>query len=299
MNLLPKQAGNRYPTSRYLVFAVKSVSGQICGQKFFAETHGGEKARKCEKNGDFASFRRSAHEAVTRSQTSRATSCATPRWVKNIEFLRLFRKWSICGQKASAELHGGDAEHHLFIVARMRENVKCEFADFLQKRGVGGDVSLYRSGSLQWGGECACGAERNNLTGWGVRDIIQAGIGIGVARLVAMVQASVTWVRRRRDMGALRVGGGAETEGAHGRTGDLSDSQRCGGNSGGVCGDLRADCAADRARAECAAGGQGAFAGGAVRGVSLSSGGQSLRQVGTGMGGAAVFAGGRGRCVPR
>ena len=197
--------GDRYPTSRYSVFSVKSVSGQICGQK------------------------------------------------------------------ASAELHGGDAEHHLFIVARMRGNVKCEFADFLQKRGVGGGGSLYRSGSLQWRGECACGAERNNLTERGVRDIIQAGIGIGVARLVAMVQASVTWVRRRRDMGALRVGGGAETEGAHGRTGDLSDSQRCGGNSGGVCGDLRADCAADRARAECAAGGQGAFAGGAVRGVSLSS----------------------------
>ena len=54
-------------------FSVKSVSGQICGQKFFAETHGGGKARKCEKNGDFASFRRSAYEAVTRSQTTRAS----------------------------------------------------------------------------------------------------------------------------------------------------------------------------------------------------------------------------------
>ena len=60
-------------------FSVKSVSGQICGQKFFAETHGGGKARKCEKNGDFESFRRSAYEAVTRSQMSRATNCATPR----------------------------------------------------------------------------------------------------------------------------------------------------------------------------------------------------------------------------
>ena len=60
-------------------FSVKSVSGQICGQKFFAETHGGGKARKRKENGDFASFRRSAYEAVTRSQTSRATSCATPR----------------------------------------------------------------------------------------------------------------------------------------------------------------------------------------------------------------------------
>ena len=49
-------------------FSVKSVSGQICGQKFFAETHGGGKARKCEKNGDFECFRRSAYEAVTRSQ---------------------------------------------------------------------------------------------------------------------------------------------------------------------------------------------------------------------------------------
>ena len=65
---LPKQAGNRYPTSRYSVFSVKSVSGQICGQKFFAGIHVGGKARKREKNGDFASFRRSAHEAVTRSQ---------------------------------------------------------------------------------------------------------------------------------------------------------------------------------------------------------------------------------------
>ena len=60
-------------------FSVKSVSGQICGQKFFAETHGNGKARKREKNGNFASFRRSAHEAVTRSQTTRATNCATPR----------------------------------------------------------------------------------------------------------------------------------------------------------------------------------------------------------------------------
>ena len=64
---------------KYSVFSVKSVSGQICGQKFFAEEHGGGKARKREKNGDFASFRRSAHEAVTRSQTSRTTNCATPR----------------------------------------------------------------------------------------------------------------------------------------------------------------------------------------------------------------------------
>ena len=39
-------------------FSVKSVSGQICGQKFFAETHGGEKARTREGNGDFASVRR-------------------------------------------------------------------------------------------------------------------------------------------------------------------------------------------------------------------------------------------------
>lgn len=60
-------------------FSVKSVSGQICGQSFFAEEHGGGKARKREKNGDFASFRRSAHEAVTRSQSRRATNCATPR----------------------------------------------------------------------------------------------------------------------------------------------------------------------------------------------------------------------------
>ena len=32
--------------------------------------------------------------AASTSQTSRATSCATPRSVKNIEFLRFFRKWS-------------------------------------------------------------------------------------------------------------------------------------------------------------------------------------------------------------
>ena len=48
--------------------------------KVFAEEHGGGKARKREKNGDFASFRRSAHEAVTRSQTTRATNCATSRF---------------------------------------------------------------------------------------------------------------------------------------------------------------------------------------------------------------------------
>ena len=61
-------------------FSVCSLSGQICGQKFFAETHGGEKTSKREKNGAFTSFRRSAYEAVTRSQTSRATSCATTRY---------------------------------------------------------------------------------------------------------------------------------------------------------------------------------------------------------------------------
>ena len=32
--------------------------------------------------------------AASTSQTSRATNCATPRKVKNIEFLRFFRKWS-------------------------------------------------------------------------------------------------------------------------------------------------------------------------------------------------------------
>ena len=78
LNLLPKQAGNRYPTSRYSVFGVKSVSGQICGQKFFAETYIGGKARKREKNGDFASFRWSAHEAVTRSQSKRVTVTLHP-----------------------------------------------------------------------------------------------------------------------------------------------------------------------------------------------------------------------------
>ena len=79
---LPKLVGDRYPTSRYSIFSVKSVSGQICGQKFFAETHGGGKARKCEKNGDFASFRRSAHEAVTRSQSKRVTVTLHPEYQK-------------------------------------------------------------------------------------------------------------------------------------------------------------------------------------------------------------------------
>ena len=32
--------------------------------------------------------------AASTSQTSRATNCATPRSVKNIEFLRFFCKWS-------------------------------------------------------------------------------------------------------------------------------------------------------------------------------------------------------------
>ena len=78
MGQFPKLVGDRYPTSRYSVFSVKSVSGQICGQKFFAETHGGGKASKCEKNGDFASFRRSAYEAVTRSQSKRVTVTLHP-----------------------------------------------------------------------------------------------------------------------------------------------------------------------------------------------------------------------------
>ncbi len=83
LNLLPKQAGNRYPTSRYSIFAVKSVSGQICGQKFFAGYEGGGKARKREKNGDFASFRRSAYESVTRSQSKRVTVTLHPENQKN------------------------------------------------------------------------------------------------------------------------------------------------------------------------------------------------------------------------
>ena len=78
MGQFPKLVGDRYPTSRYSVFSVKSVSGQICGQKFFAETYIGGKARKREKNGDFASFRRSAHEAVTRSQSKRVTVTLHP-----------------------------------------------------------------------------------------------------------------------------------------------------------------------------------------------------------------------------
>ena len=82
LNLLPKQAGNRYPTSRYSVFGVKSVSGQICGQKYFAGHEDGEKERKCEENGDFASFRRLAHEAVTRSQSKRVTVTLHPECQK-------------------------------------------------------------------------------------------------------------------------------------------------------------------------------------------------------------------------
>jgi len=46
--------------------------------KFFAETHGGGKARKREENGDFASFRRSAHEAVTRSQAGALLTALHP-----------------------------------------------------------------------------------------------------------------------------------------------------------------------------------------------------------------------------
>ena len=85
-------------------FSVKSVSGQICGQKFFAEHKCGGKARKRKENGDFASFRRSAHEAVTRSQTSRATSCATPRG----EIVRrLCLRVDLCSIPAAP---GGDAE---------------------------------------------------------------------------------------------------------------------------------------------------------------------------------------------
>ena len=98
MGQFPKLVGDRYPTSRYSIFAVKSVSGQICGQKFFAETHGGGKARKREENGDFASFRRLAHEAVTRSQTTRAINCATPRCIKLYHKCFVFASGQICGQ---------------------------------------------------------------------------------------------------------------------------------------------------------------------------------------------------------
>ena len=60
------------------LFNCGRVSGQICGQKYFAEHEYGGKARKREKNGDFASFRRSAHEAVTRSQSKRVTVTLHP-----------------------------------------------------------------------------------------------------------------------------------------------------------------------------------------------------------------------------
>ena len=68
------------------LFNCGRVSGQICGQKFFAETHGGGKARKREENGDFASFRRSAHEAVTRSQSKRVTVTLHPEYQKRNRF---------------------------------------------------------------------------------------------------------------------------------------------------------------------------------------------------------------------
>ena len=82
MGQFPKLVGDRYPTSRYSVFSVKSVSGQICGQKFFAEAHGGGKARKREESGDFASFRRLAYEAVTRSQNWWVTVTLHPEYQK-------------------------------------------------------------------------------------------------------------------------------------------------------------------------------------------------------------------------
>ena len=82
MGQFPKLVGDRYPTSRYSVFAVKSVSGQICGQKIFAKPLGGENKRKCEKTRAFASFRRSAHEAVTRSQSKRVTVTLHPEYQK-------------------------------------------------------------------------------------------------------------------------------------------------------------------------------------------------------------------------
>ena len=78
--------------------------------------------RKREENRDFASFRRSAHEAVTRSQTSRATSCATPRWVKIFSFFGQIRKWSNLWSKVFAEAHGGGK-------ARKREK-NGDFASF-------------------------------------------------------------------------------------------------------------------------------------------------------------------------
>ena len=106
-------------------FSVKSVSGQICGQKFFAGHEGGGKTRKREENGDFASFRRSVHEAVTRSQTSRATSCATPRLVKIFNFCGQIRKWSNLWSKVFLPKH---------TAAEKRENARK--AEILRAFGV-------------------------------------------------------------------------------------------------------------------------------------------------------------------
>ncbi len=47
--MLPKLVGDRYPTSRYSVFAVKSVSGQICGQNFLPKHTAEEKRENARK----------------------------------------------------------------------------------------------------------------------------------------------------------------------------------------------------------------------------------------------------------
>ena len=84
-------------------FSVCSLSGQTCGQKIFAEPLGRESTRKCEKTRAFASFRRSASGAVTRSQTTRATNCATSRSEKIFGFSVCSLSGQTCGQKIFAE----------------------------------------------------------------------------------------------------------------------------------------------------------------------------------------------------
>ena len=81
---------------KYSIFRSISVSGQTCGQTAFYSDFAREYSD--EKVSVYKGFRRfllrNTLGAVSCSQTSRATNCATPRCVKNIEFFKFFRKWS-------------------------------------------------------------------------------------------------------------------------------------------------------------------------------------------------------------
>ena len=104
MNLLPKQAGNRYPTSRYSVFSVKSVSGQICGQKFFSRNAQRRKSEETRGNARKTEISRTFSVClVRRSHAPKLRALPTaphPGCLHSIAKKKAIVKWlpSFCGR---------------------------------------------------------------------------------------------------------------------------------------------------------------------------------------------------------